>query len=255
MTVKCQWSAVILVCVFFANHSVAFDINIFKKEPLLQVQLLDPFIELRTGPSRGFPIFFAVEKGQTITILKRRTDWYKVETSDNKTGWVKRDTLKNTLGPDGDKIDFALPDWQNYVYRHWEMGVLGGDFAGAKSYTGYISYHFTHNIAAELSLTEAFGFVSSSQLTNIRLVHQMFPEWKISPFFTLGAGTLTTAQRSSLVQEEDTEDPAFTVGFGATYYATRRFLLRLEYNNHTILTTLKNNEEVEEWKAGFSVFF
>ena len=121
MTVKCQWSAVILVCVFFANHSMAFDINIFKKEPLLQVQLLDPFIELRTGPSRGFPIFFAVEKGQTITILKRRTDWYKVETSDNKTGWVKRDTLKNTLGPDGDKIDFALPDWQNYVYRHWEF--------------------------------------------------------------------------------------------------------------------------------------
>jgi len=255
MTLIRLLGAAVLISVCYASNSLAFDMTLFKKKPALEVSVLDAYAELHTGPSRGFPVFFVVEKGQKITILKRRTGWYKVKTNKNKTGWVNRDQLENTLGPEGGRINFSEPDRQNYMDRRWELGVLGGSFSSAKSFTNYLGYHFTPNMSAEVSLTKAFGAVSSSQLININLIHQPFPEWTFSPFVTLGTGELEVSPRSSLVQIEDTKDTTLTVGGGFMFYATRRLLLRVEYNSHTVLTTREDNEEVDEWKAGFSVFF
>jgi len=50
-------------------------------------------------------------------------------------------------------------------------------------------------------------------------------------------------------------DSVLTVGGGFFIYASRNFLLRAEYNSHTVLTSREQNDEVHEWKAGFSVFF
>lgn len=221
----------------------------------VDVTVIDPFAEMRTGPGRGYPVFHVVEKGESVRLFKRRTDWYKVETTSGKTGWVNRASLNATLGPDGDVIDFAVPGWQDFVNRRWEFGFLGGDFEGARSLTTYLGYHLTHNIAGELKYTQAFGSFSDSKLASINVVHQPFPEWRLSPFFTLGTGILEISPSSDLVLVEDREDSVMTVGGGFLFYLSRSFLLRMEYNNHTVLTTRENNEEVEEWKAGFSVFF
>jgi hypothetical protein len=39
------------------------------------------------------------------------------------------------------------------------------------------------------------------------------------------------------------------------FYLTDRFILRVEYKRHTVLTSRDDNEEIDQWKAGFSVFF
>ena len=41
---------------------------------LQKILVADPFIELRTGPGRGYPIFHVAERGQEVVIVKRRTD-------------------------------------------------------------------------------------------------------------------------------------------------------------------------------------
>ena len=46
-----------------------------------QVQVTDPFIELRTGPGRGYPIHHVAGRDEWITITLRHTDWYKVRTA------------------------------------------------------------------------------------------------------------------------------------------------------------------------------
>jgi hypothetical protein len=38
-------------------------------------------------------------------------------------------------------------------------------------------------------------------------------------------------------------------------YATRRFVLRAQFNSYVVFTSRDDNEEVEEWKAGFAFFF
>jgi len=53
-----------------------------------RVQIADPYIELRTGPGRGFPIFFVAPRNEWIEIELRHTDWFRVRTEDGKTGWV-----------------------------------------------------------------------------------------------------------------------------------------------------------------------
>jgi len=193
----------------------------------IEVIVTDPYADIHTGAGRGYPVFHIVEKGQKIRLYKRRTDWYKVETEDGKIGWIKRDQLQNTLDSEGMGIDFSGPGWQDYMARRLEFGFLGGDFDGARSLTTYLGYHLTPNISGELKYTQAFGEFST--------IH-------ISP-------------SSDIVQTEDREDPVLTVGGGFFIYLSRSFMIRLEYNNHTTLTTRETNEEVDEWKAGFSLFF
>jgi len=56
-----------------------------------------PFIDLRTGPGRGYPITQSVLRGETIEILYRRTGYLKVRTSRNVEGWATlRDALRTT---------------------------------------------------------------------------------------------------------------------------------------------------------------
>lgn len=219
------------------------------------VVIADPYVDVHTGPGRGYPIFHALEKGETVWLFKQRTDWFKVQTEDGLIGWVKRSTLNATLGQDGPLIAFDRSGWDNFTQRRWELGVMGGDFGGARGLTNYLGYHLTPNLAAELKYTQAFGSFSNTKLLSVNAVHQVFPEWQISPFFTLGTGVMRIEPSADLVQTQDREDTVMTVGGGFIFYFSRRFLLRLEYNDHKVLTNRENNEEVSEWKAGFSVYF
>ena len=50
------------------------------QEKLLQVFVSEPYLELSTGPGRGYPVFHVVEREQSVDVLHRRTDWFKVRT-------------------------------------------------------------------------------------------------------------------------------------------------------------------------------
>jgi len=245
----------IVALLFSALHFPAHAWNPLAANEGITVTVTAPYIELHSGPGRGYPVFHVAERGEPLRVYKRHTDWYKVEAASGQIGWVKRDELTDSLAADGSYADFSKPGRQAYTDRGWELGVLGGSFSEADALTAYIGYHLTPNISAELKFTEAFGEFSTIKLYSINAVHQPWPEWWISPFFTLGTGIMQTSPNSGLVQTVDREDSAVTTGGGLFIYASRNFLVRMEYNNHTVLTNRAQNEEVHEWKAGFSVFF
>lgn len=225
-------------------------------EDILTVTVDDTYIEVHTGPGRGYPIFHVIERGEIIHLHKRRTDWIKVsDKRDSKHGWVKRDALNQTLGPDGEPLFFGEPGWDEYIARRWDLGVAMGEFKGADSLTLNLGYRFSHNISAEVRFSQATGEFSDNTIVNAAVIHQPFPQWRISPFFMLGAGVIETQPHATLVQTEDRSDTAMLVGAGAYIYLSRRFVMRLEYNNHLILTSRDENEEIDEWKLGFNVFF
>src|SRR5512134_3131367 len=62
-----------------------------------KVQVTDPYIELRTGPGRGYPVFFVAGREEWIEIVLRHTDWFKVRTASGSEGWVHRAQLETTL--------------------------------------------------------------------------------------------------------------------------------------------------------------
>jgi uncharacterized protein YgiM (DUF1202 family) len=220
-----------------------------------EVIVEDPYIELHTGPGRGYPIFFVAERGEEVALLKKRTDWYKVQVPRGVEGWVHRDQLTRTLGLDGEPFDvpgFTLGD---YAARRWEVGVQYGDFGGANVISTYGGFNLTQNLSFELSLSEVLGRFSNSTMANLDIVHMMFPDRRASPYFALGAGTIRTEPKGTLVATVDRQDSVAHAGFGVRTYLTRRFVFRAEYKTYVVFTSRDDNEEIREWKAGFSFFF
>src|SRR5690606_6955578 len=43
-----------------------------------EVVVEDPYLELHTGPGRGYPVFHIAERGEREELIRRRTAWYKV---------------------------------------------------------------------------------------------------------------------------------------------------------------------------------
>ena len=84
---------------------------------------------------------------------------------------------------------------------------------------------------------------------------QPFPEWRVSPFFSVGSGKIKTFPSATLVETEDRDDNVMQASLGAYVHLTGRLFLRADYTNHYVLTSRNTNEEVNEWKLGFNVFF
>jgi len=220
-----------------------------------QVVIEEPFIELHTGPGRGYPVFHVAERGEQIALLKRRTEWFKVRVPRGEEGWVHREQLATTLQLDGEPFELAGFTLEDYAARRWEVGALYGDFGGANVISTYGAYSFTENLSVELSLSQVLGRFSDSQLLTFDIVHLMYPEWRASPFFTLGAGSIHTEPKATLVATVDRTDSLAHAGVGVRTYLTRRFVFRAEYKTHVVFTSRDDNEETREWKAGFSFFF
>ena len=221
-----------------------------------KILIADPFIELRTGPGRGYPIFHVVERGREVLLVKRRTDWFQLRTDQGVEGWAPLTQMIATLEPTGEPLDLQEPARENYMSRRWQGGVMGGDFGGASEVSIFGGYAFSDNLSVELTLNHILGEFSNGYSATLGLMHLFVPEWRISPYFTLGTGVLYTEPKSNLVQSIDRDDQIGYVGGGLQFYLTRRFMLRTEYRNNIVFTSRDDNEEVDEWKyLGFAFFF
>lgn len=220
-----------------------------------RVRVADPYLEMHTGPGRGFPVFHVVEKGASIDVLKRKTEWFRVRTENGREGWVPREQMALTLTATGERITISEAQRSDFDRRRWEAGLLGGDFAGANVISLHGGYAFTDNLAGEMSLAWVLGDYSSSLIAGISLLNQPFPSWRVSPYFALGLGAMRTEPRVTLVKAEQDTNAQANAGLGVRAYITRRFIFRAEYRNYVVFSGDNDNEEIEEWKAGFAAFF
>jgi len=227
----------------------------FADEGAAIVEVADPYLELHTGPGEGYPIFYIVERGDTVEVLKRRTMWFLVRMTDGREGWVHRSQMERTLKPSGERLEFAEADQADFTDSRWEAGLLAGDFGGANIISVYGGYSINRHVGIELWGSQILGNFSNGWLASVNVIHETWPDWRVSPFFTLGTGVIHTEPKSTIVQGEDRTDQAAHAGAGFRIYATRRFLLRAEYKSYVIFTSRDDNEEVEEWKVGFAFFF
>jgi hypothetical protein len=219
------------------------------------VSVADPYLELRTGPGPGYPIFHVIDRGESVEIIMRRTDWFQIRGPDGNEGWVDRAQMERTLQPGGAHIEFAQADQQDFTEAKWEFGLMAGDFGGANIISLYGGYSLNPYVAIEAWGSQILGNFSNGWMGSVNVVHETWPEWRISPFFTLGGGVVHTEPKSTIVQGEDRTDQIAHAGAGVRFYATRRFILRAEFKSYVVFTSRDDNEEVEEWKVGFAFFF
>jgi uncharacterized protein YgiM (DUF1202 family) len=221
----------------------------------LQVRVTEPYLELHTGPGRGYPVFHVIDRGELVEVIKRRTDWFLVRSARGKEGWVKRAELALTVSPEGAATQFAEAGYGDFSRRRWEAGVMAGDYEGANVMTVYAGYYLTSNLSTELQLSQVFGNYSDALSASVNVLAQPFPEWRLSPYLLLGTGAIHTNPNVTLVNEQDRTEQIAQVGLGVRWYLTRRFIMRAEYQNHVIFQNTDDNQEINEWKAGLAFFF
>jgi hypothetical protein len=222
---------------------------------LLQLFVTEPFLELHTGPGRGYPVSQVVARDESVDVLFRRTEWFKVRTERGVEGWASERDLLRTILADGSPFKFERGDRRGFQSHRWEGGILTGDYAGATLVEGYLARSLTDNLKAELYVGQFLGNLSNGYVADLGLNHVFMPEWRWSPFVTLGTGVERTEPKATLVTPLNQNYQTAYAGAGARYYLTRRFFLRAEYRHHTVFTKSDANEVKQEWKIGFAFFY
>lgn len=227
-----------------AEESAAVEPILDDKRRVVSTKAL---VNVYTGPDASFPIFYVVERGETLRLLDERVDWLQVELSDGTVGWTKKwDLFDRTT---------ELTRFERYQARKWEIAVMGGALDGANSISLAVHRKWSENLSTSGFYTRSFDDFFSSDVWGFQLLHEPFPNWNITPYFSLGAGNIDVSPDTDIVEAEDLNDNYVSVGTGVSYPIRDNFAFRIEYQHLTQLTTSNDNREIHEWKAGFSVFY
>jgi uncharacterized protein YgiM (DUF1202 family) len=225
------------------------------QEKLLQVFVSEPYLELSTGPGRGYPVFHVVGRDESVDVLFRRTDWFKVRTEHGVEGWARANDMRRTKLADGSPFVFNMGDREGFTTHNWELGIGGGDYGGADYIGGYGAYSLTDNMKVELAAGQFLGNSSTGWKAEAGLTQVIWPEWRFSPFLELGTGIVHVSPRATIVLPSDRTDQTAYAGAGFRFYLTRRFFVRADYRWHTVFTSRDDNQELEEWKVLIACFF
>ena len=221
----------------------------------LQLFVAQPYLELHTGPGRGYPVFHVVPRDGSVDVLFRRTDWFKVRTEHGVEGWASQQDMLGMVLADGSPFRFSVGDRAGFGAHRYEAGLFAGAYGGANYVSGYASLSFNSQLALEAALGQFLGRYSNGVTADVGLTHVIVPEARWSPFLTLGVGEVHVEPKATLVQAANRTEQTAYVGGGVRYYLTRRFFVRGEYKAHYIFTKRNQNQEADEWKLGFAFFY
>lgn len=220
-----------------------------------KVQITDPYIELHTGPGRGFPIFFVAERNEWIEILLRHTDWYKVRTANGKEGWVNRSQLETTLTEAGTTKTFRDVVLDDYLRRRLELGAAWGLFESEPMVKIWTAYRFADTLSIEATIGQVQGTFAGTELWNINVNVEPWSDRRLSPFFGIGLGRFTNIPNLSLVNAVDTTANLANAAIGVRYHLGERFVAKLDYTIYAAYTSDNSTTQYRAVTLGLAFFF
>ena len=193
-----------------------------------RLQVNDAFLEMHTGPGRGYPVFYVVERRQWITVEMRRTDWYRVRAEGGQVGWVPRQQLEVTLTEAGAGKSFRDVMLDDYLRRRLEFGAAWGRFKSEPMLKMWTQYRLADTVGAELSVAQVQGVFSGTDFWSMSLTSEPWSDRRLSPFFSVGLGQFRNIPNSSLVNAATTNAKLAHATAGVRWYLTERFVARLD---------------------------
>lgn len=223
------------------------------------LEVIDPYVEMHTGPGRGYPVFYVIEQGEKIELITRRPDWYEVKAKGKRLGWVKAAQIARTLQPTGEPVDLPSVSYGDYLKNSWRIGFsVGpfneGTFDGVDSFIGNAGYRPLSWLGFDLEYGYFYGDDIRGNLYSLNAVIEPFSRWKASPVLLLGRGKMAIDQQPIEVAYDIDKSDIDLLGLGLHYYVGRSFVVRGEYRKYTVSTT-QNDERISTWQIGFITFF
>jgi hypothetical protein len=215
----------------------------------------DPYLEMRTGPGRGYPIFYVAARDERIAIELRHTDWYKVRTASGKEGWVNRSQLVNTLTDAGARKTFRDIALDDYLQRRLELGAAWGRFKSEPMLKIWTAYRLSDTLTAEATVGQVQGIFSGTDFWHVGLNAEPWTDRRLSPFFGIGFGKFKNIPNASLVGAVTTDAKLAYGSLGLRYHLTDRFVARLDWTIYTAYVADTRSAEYRATTLGLSFFF
>ncbi|MBX3623585.1 MAG: hypothetical protein KF892_01120 [Rhizobacter sp.] len=223
--------------------------------PAERLTVADPYLEVHTGPGRGYPVFHVVERADWVEIELRRTDWFKIRTSDGKVGWVVRQQLERTLTEAGGQKTFRDVALDDYLKRKLEMGAGYGRFKKEPMLKLWMGYRVSDTLSLEGTIGQVQGVFSGTDLWHFNLNVEPWSDKRWSPYFGIGMGKFKNIPNQSLVGAQLTNVNLANGTIGLRYYLTERFVVRTDYTFYTAFLADTRYGEYRSVTAGLSFFF
>lgn len=215
----------------------------------------DPYLEVHTGPGRGYPVFQTVARGEAVVVTMRRTDWYRVRTPEGREGWVHRDRLRTTLTEAGTPRrwrDLLLDD---YLARRVELGAGWGRFQRDPMLKAWTAVRLSDTLRAEGTVGQVQGAFSGTSYWHLDLAVEPWSDRRLSPSLGVGFGHVRNVPNASLVSRVTTDARLAQASLGVRWHLAERFVLRADCTLYTAFVGDTRSTEYRALSAGLAFFF
>ena len=219
----------------------------------VEIFVTAPYLDVRSGPGRGYPVFYAFERGDSVHVLRQRTDWILVR-GQGVEGWAATEDLAGSRDKDGAAVVFAAPGLTDYRQRRFVLALVGGGVDGETAFGLRADWRIVPMLTAELGFTHIPGTFSSTRQFDLNAVFSPFSRARIEPVLTAGVGYFENVARPTLVDGETSDDRSTSFGVGVRAYLSRNLMLRGDIRRHTIHFD-DDRRRFNEYTVGLGIFF
>lgn len=223
------------------------------------LEVIDPYLEMHSGPGRGYPVFYVIEEGEQVQVLTRQPGWFEVRAVNGKQGWVAESQIARTMQKTGEPADLPSVSYGDYLKSAWQVGFSSGQFAsggldGADTIKINAGYRPLSWLVLEAETGKFFAPETKGSYSSLNIVFEPFSRKRWSPALLLGSGSLDIESQPELVPL-NIDDSSYThYGIRLNYYVGRNFLINTEYKFFDV-DVEASSEELEAWYIGFNTFF
>jgi hypothetical protein len=220
-----------------------------------KVEVTDPYIDLHTGPGRGYPVFYVAARHEWIEIELRHTDWFLVRTQDGKEGWVQRAQLETTLTQIGTRTTFRDVLLGDYLHRRLEFGAAYGHFKSDPMLKIWMGYRFADALALEATGGQVQGTFSGTDFWHVNLLVEPWADRRLAPFLGIGVGKMNNIPNASLVAAVTSSARIADATAGLRYRLGGRFIARLDYTQYLAYISDNRTDQYRAVTIGLGFFF
>jgi len=218
-----------------------------------EVVVAEPYLEMHSGPGRGYPVVYVVGRDEVVTVLysRNRIGTRCARRAAGRLGAPLR--IGFTKLASGEPapirpIRISRPTAgrlaRGYgVFNHQNLVTTWGDFG------------LTEQPRRRIRPATGVGHHRQPYIASLGMRHTFIPEWRWFCPRRVSDSAISTSTIKYRRKPLQTSNQLAYVSLGVRGFITRRFMWRADWRKYVVFTNQIKMRNRKEWKFGLAVFF